>query len=45
MKKISKIWASTKNTGYPKGRVFSKRRRPKTAILGITSVYESLMLL
>jgi len=45
MKKISKIWVRTKNTGYPIDRVFSKRRRPKTVILGITSVYESLMLL
>jgi hypothetical protein len=45
MKKISKLCVGTKNTGYPKGRVFSKRRRPKTAILGITGVYESFMLL
>jgi hypothetical protein len=45
MRKISEIWIGTKNTGYPKGKVFSKRRRPKTIKLGITGVYESLTLL
>jgi hypothetical protein len=45
MTKISEIRIGTKNTSYPKGRVFSKRRRLKTVKLGITGVYESLTLL
>jgi hypothetical protein len=43
MKKISQISIGIKNTDYPKSKVFSKRRRPKTVKLGITGVHESLM--